>query len=351
MPNYIQTALKKYAHCPPKTPQHAPAKWTQPTYGTKIQYATNDTSPPCDDNDKTLIQQITGTLLYYARAVDPTMLVALNEIGHEQAQPTQQTKHKIQHLLDYATTHPEATIQFYKSDMILWIDSDAAYLVAPQARSRVGGYFKMSARPQQPIQNPPNNGPIHVESTLLRQVVAAASEAELGAAFTNAQKAVPMRQALEDMGHPQPPTPLKTDNSTAHGILTSLIKQKRSKAFDMRYHWLRDRIQQRQFQVYWRPGKQNLADYFSKHHPPGYHQAIRPIYLHPKPTSQHVQGCVPVSRPRSTCSDVIDTKASRQTIAVRHQHRGTDAMAQRFGNSVPRREINDQKTKSIVNNH
>jgi hypothetical protein len=88
------------------------------------------------------------------------------------------------------------------------------------------------------------------------------SEAELvGAAFTNAQKAVPMRQALHDMGHPQPPTPLKTDNSTAHGILTSLVKQKRSKAFDMRFYWLKDRINQKQFHVYWKPGNENLADY------------------------------------------------------------------------------------------
>jgi hypothetical protein len=207
------------------------------------------------------------------------MLVALNNISHEQANPTTNTEQKIQHLLDYAATHPDATIRYYKSDMVLWIDSDAAYLVAPQARSRVGGHFKLSSQPQIPIQNPPHNGPVHVESTLLRQVVAAASEAELGAAFTNAQKAVPMRQALEDMGHPQPPTPLKTDNSTAHGILTSLVKQKRSKAFDMRFYWLKDRIEQKQFDVYWKPGNQNLADYVTKHHPPSHHMIMRNKYL------------------------------------------------------------------------
>jgi hypothetical protein len=104
--------------------------------------------------------------------------------------------------------------------------------------------------------------------------MAAASEAQLGAAFINAQKAVPIRQALIDMGHPQPPTPLKTDNSTAHGILTSLVQQKRSKAFDMRFYWLKDRIKQKQLQVYWKPGTENRADYFTKHHPPAHHRAI-----------------------------------------------------------------------------
>jgi hypothetical protein len=279
MPNYITTARKKYQHPQPNRPQHAPAKWTQPAYGVRIQYTNPDTSAPCSDSEKQKIQQIIGTLLYYARAVDPTMLVALNDLSHAQANPTEKTTENLTQLLDYAATHPDATIRYYKSDMILWIDSDAAYLVAPKARSRVGGYFKLSSKPRTPLQDPPPNGPVHVECTLLKQVVAAAAEAELGAAFVNAQKAVPMRQALTDMGHPQPPTPIKTDNSTAYGILTSLVKQKRSKAFDMRFYWLKDRIQQKQFQVYWKPGNQNLADYVTKHHPPAHHKIMRTKYL------------------------------------------------------------------------
>mmetsp|Transcript_6798 Transcript_6798/g.12795 ORF Transcript_6798/g.12795 Transcript_6798/m.12795 type:complete len:338 (-) Transcript_6798:2268-3281(-) len=302
MPQYIATALKKFHHTPPTHPQHAPAKWTQPTYGAKIQYASNDTSPACTANEKLQIQKITGTLLYYARAVDPTMLVALNDISHEQANPTKTTQQKIKQLLDYAATYPDATIRYYKSDMILWIDSDAAYLVAPQARSRVGGHFKLSSKPQTPIQNPPTNGPVHVESTLLRQVVAAASEAELGAAFLNAQKAVPIRQALHDMGHPQPPTPLKTNNSTAHGILTSLVKQKRSKAFDMRFYWLKDRIAQQQFHVYWKPGNQNLADYITKHHPPAHHKIMRSKYLlNLLQSVELMRGCVTPFPPVPPC--------------------------------------------------
>jgi hypothetical protein len=39
-----------------------------------------------------------------------------------------------------------------------------------------------------------------------------------------------MRTALSEMGHPQPATPLETDNSTAHGILCAQVRMKRSKA-------------------------------------------------------------------------------------------------------------------------
>lgn len=48
---------------------------------------------------------------------------------------------KVGRLLDYVTTYPRAQLRFYATDMLLHIDSDAAYLVLPKARSRVAGYF------------------------------------------------------------------------------------------------------------------------------------------------------------------------------------------------------------------
>ena len=91
-----------------------------------------------------------------------------------------------------------------------------------------------------------------------------------------------MRITLVELGHPQPTngTPLFNDNSTATGILTSSLRQKFSKAFDMRFHWLRDRIKQKHFQLFWRKGKLNMADYFTKHHPPWHHKLMRYRYLH-----------------------------------------------------------------------
>jgi hypothetical protein len=54
---------------------------------------------------------------------------------------------------------------------------------------------------------------------------------------------------LITLGHPQPPNPIQTDNSTANGILNSIVKQKWSKTIDMRFYWLRDHIDQKQFLV------------------------------------------------------------------------------------------------------
>ena len=88
-----------------------------------------------------------------------------------------------------------------------------------------------------------------------------------------------MRKTLEELGHPQPPTPMQTDNSTAYGVINNKIQPKATKAMDMRFYWLKDRESVEQFKYYWRPGKSNLGDYFTKHHPPLHHQSMREILL------------------------------------------------------------------------
>jgi hypothetical protein len=123
-------------------------------------------------------------------------------------------------------------------------------------------------------------------------MVASAAESEVGACFHNAQSGAPLRVTLAEMGHTQPPTPLRTDNSTAFGILNETIKQKRSKSMNMRYHWLADRVRQKQFDVYWRPGRENLGDYHTKHHSAQHYKDMRGLILHQANNLQVLRGCV-----------------------------------------------------------
>ncbi len=92
--------------------------------------------------------------------------------------------------------------------------------------------------------------------------MSSAAEAELGAMYINALKAVKERMVLDVMGHKQPATPVQVDNSTAEGIVNKWVQPKRTKAMDMHFHWLRDcSINQKQFRFYWCPGPTNHADY------------------------------------------------------------------------------------------
>ena len=123
-------------------------------------------------------------------------------------------------------------LRYYASDMILVIETDAAYLVQPEAKSRASGWFILTNKPATTIEN---NAPIHVMCTTIKNVVASAAEAEVASIFLSCQRACPIKTLLKELGHPQPPegTPIFTDNRTAKGILTSLYRQKLSKAFDM----------------------------------------------------------------------------------------------------------------------
>ena len=283
MPGYVDKVLHKFHHQVPTKPQHAPHIWTQPTYGKHQQYAPDpDNSPLLNKKDTKFIQGVVGSLLYYARAIESPMFPALNEIATTQSKPTEKTMKQTKMLLDYIATHKDGKIRFHASDMILHVETDAAYLVLPNAKSRIAGYYYLSTQPlPDPARpNPKPNGPILIECKTLRNVVASAAEAECGGIFHNGQTAVPIRQLLIDIGHPQPATPIKTDNSTAANFTHRNMKQKKSKSWDMRYNWLRDRETQEQLRIYWDKGTNNLADYFTKHHPPKHHVHMRPYFIH-----------------------------------------------------------------------
>ena len=282
MPNYVSDALHRFQHPAPVYPQYSPHQHNPINYGERRQYAAApDQSELLDKKGTTRVQSVVGTFLYYARAIDSTMLPALNEIASQQAAPTTQTLQKCNRLLDYVATYPNAYIRFHASDMILMLDTDAAYLVMPKARSRIAGYYYLGNKAtSQP--HPELNGAILIECKTLRHVVASAAEAETGGIFHNAQMAIPIRTILEAIDHPQPPTPITTDNSTATGFVYNNINQKKSKSWDMRYYWLRDRENQKHFKVQWERGIDNDADYFTKHHSTKHHREMRSRYVKDK---------------------------------------------------------------------
>ena len=281
MPGYIERALLRFQHPVPTKPEHSPHPWQKPNYGAKKQFAIlPDDTTALDTTDKRRILEVLGTLLFYARAIDSTLLTAIGELATEQSEGTQTTMEKLSQLLNYCATHPNATVRFTASDMILAVESDASYLSVVKARSRAAGYFYLTTPPANPTAALKPNGAVHVLCHIMREVLSSAAEAELGALFHNGKEACPLRIALEEMGHPQPATPMATDNNTASGIATDTVKQKRSKAIDMRFYWIRDRVRQGQFKIYWSKGQTNRADYFSKHHPASHHQAIRSTYLY-----------------------------------------------------------------------
>ena len=278
MPGYCDEALRRFKHeCKKWTDQ--PHKHVIPTYGATIQYAKDeDTSEKLGPAEKKFIQQVTGTFLYYARAVDATMLVALSAIASEQAAPTKQTMKKTKLFLDYVASHPDAILTYSSSNMILNVHSDASYLTEPKARSRAGGHFFLSDN----SEDPTDNGAVLNVAQIIKNVMSSAAEAEIGALFINSRQAIPARVTVEELGHTQPPTPIQTDNTTALGFVSKNLQPKATKSADMRYWWMRDRADQKQFRYYWGKGESNRADYYTKHFCEPHHRETRPTILTPR---------------------------------------------------------------------
>jgi hypothetical protein len=99
-------------------------------------------------------------------AVDPTVLMPLNDIATEHTKATKKTQAATNQLLDYLATHPDAAIRYHASNMILHIHSDASYLSVSNARSRLGGMFFLGKKT--PEQDTLNGSVLNVTSVIIR---------------------------------------------------------------------------------------------------------------------------------------------------------------------------------------
>jgi hypothetical protein len=270
MPGYVTKMLKRFRPqylLPGHRAAKTPGRYIPPSYTSGPQVVFVDNTEKLSPTLITELQAIIGTLLYYARAVDPTLLTISNELASQQAQPTQRILKAANRALSYCSANHQNALLYHACDMTLHVFADASYLCRSHSRSVAGAIFFLGN------QNDPTriNGSIHVFSTIIPCVVASAGEAEYAALFAAGQHAASLRTTLADMGYTQAPTIIMCDNTSAIGIATDSIKQKRSKAVDMRFHWIRDRVRQNQFIVAYIPTLQNLADYFTKNLPKEYH--------------------------------------------------------------------------------
>jgi len=236
MPGYIKNLLIKFKH-PRPTKQHlSPYKCLPISYGAKAQLTPEaDSLELLDKHCKRRIQEIVGSLLYYARAVDNKLLVALSAIAARQSYATVATEQAVHLLLNYVATYPAADIVYRSSDMILCTHADAGFLNETNSRSRAGVHIFLSEN--DPF--PRFNGAVLSIAQITKFVMASAAESELAALFVTAQEMIPHRETLiASMGWPQPKTPIQTDNSTAIGVTNKTIVPRRAKMMDMRFWWL-----------------------------------------------------------------------------------------------------------------
>ncbi len=140
MPGYIEKLLQKVRPSGIKGAL-TPGIYIPPNYKSpKAQTATIDSSPLATAEQQHELQVVVGTLLYYARTVDPSILTAIHELGSVQSKPTIQDMKKVDRVLQYVSNQQNGETRFYASTMQHQVQSDAFFLCRPKARSVLGGY-------------------------------------------------------------------------------------------------------------------------------------------------------------------------------------------------------------------
>ncbi len=225
------------------------------------------------------MQKIVGSILYYAQAVNMTVLMALSTITAKQTIATAQMLERCRQMIDYLAHNANSKVRFQASDMIMNIHLDASYLSEAKALSQTCGHLFMGwmSKDGDPIKI---NGSFHIIVNIFRFVVASGAEAELGALYHNCQTGIVFCQMLKAMGHKQPKTPVHCNNATAGEIANNTVKQQLLRSMEMRFSWISDKVAQDMYTLSWHPGQKNLVDYQSKHHTSAHHTAVCPWYLH-----------------------------------------------------------------------
>ena len=197
MPAYIAKVLQHFV--PSKlSGASSPSIYTPPSYGTRTQLATEDTSPALTHGVAKRIQEIVGPLLFYARGVNPTILPTVNLLASLQSSPTQNVADIADRLLQYCSRYSNNELVYHACDMTLFIKVDASYLSRSNARSVAGGicYLGNIGQPEH------INGAILAISTIIPSAVASTAEAEYAALLMLAQEGEYLRRVHDDMGYP-----------------------------------------------------------------------------------------------------------------------------------------------------
>jgi hypothetical protein len=158
--------------------------------------------------------------------------------------------------------------------MILCVHANASFHNESEGHSQVGAHISVTKN--DPF--PKHNGPVLSISKTIKFVMSSVAGAKLGALYTTAKEMAPLCQTLIKMGWLQPFTPIQMNNSATISITNLTIAPQKTKSMDLRLWWLRCQESQQQFRYYWDKGSHNWADYHTKHHPPIYHKANRPIH-------------------------------------------------------------------------
>jgi len=212
------------------------------------------TGTSAGNGDQSRLRQITG-LLQYLTMTRPDIVVALNKVSKKQCNPSAEDMIAAHKIVRYVSGTLDYGITYSGTDTTLIGSADASFANESNFRSRSGYCFTLGE----------NNGVISFHSSVQTLTAQSTQEAEVIALNECSRDLAHFRQLLGFLGHSQPnPTPLKEDNNGALAFAAGRGSQDRTRHIGVRYHYIKDQVQNGISIVEYVDTKLQLADIFTK---------------------------------------------------------------------------------------
>jgi len=217
-------------------------------------YVPEESKGQCDPATRQLYQSIIGSLLYIMLGTRPDITYAVTKLAQFSVNPSKDHIEKAKYILRYLNSTSNYAMVFDGSSdagLIAYTDSDWAADVIKR-RSITGYFFKLA------------NGIFSWQSRAQKTVALSSTEAEYMALSDTSRQAVWIQSLLKELGIVIPTIPICGDNQGSIFIGSNPVQERRSKHIDIRYHYVRQLIEEKKVELFFVEGAENPADLFTK---------------------------------------------------------------------------------------
>lgn len=209
----------------------------------------------CNNDGETVnfpFREAVGSLLFLASVSRPDISFAVNLVCRYVNNPSIEHVKAVKRILRYLIATKHIGIEYKgNSDLVGYCDSD--YASDTESRKSTSGYIFLM-----------NNGPIIWASRKQQTIALSTMEAEFMAACEATKQFLWIRQLLIDLGESLNNMTLLVDNQAAIKLISNPVLHQRSKHIDVKYKFIREKVEQGLLKVQYVQSSNQLADFLTK---------------------------------------------------------------------------------------
>jgi hypothetical protein len=213
----------------------------------------NVSSPELTTNDREIFHSEVAKLLYLAKRVRPDILLPCGYLATRVHDARESDRKKLNRIFKYLNAYPKLGLTFGSDGPVsVKCYADESYGVHADGKSHTGSNIVVG-------------GTVLAHSTKQQIVTKSSTEAELVAASDMGSQLIWVRDFLLGQGYDVGPAVLYQDNQSTMALLKrGSAASSRSRHINIRYFWLKDRVELGELEVIYMPTEDMVSDLLTK---------------------------------------------------------------------------------------